>query len=178
MAQYPNYYPNNNMQQMYMGYTPVMTPQQRYPQMEQQYPQFPQQIQFQPQQAMPQQIMGLNGRYVDDFNTLSANDVPMDGNGAIFIKKDKSEIQLKNWTANGTIATTCFKPITEQNFENNINMPQINLNGLYEDMRALRGEIAERFDRLEKSMTNSTNHTTNSMAKTSVSKTKKETEAE
>ncbi len=175
MAQYPNYYPNNNMQQMYMGYTPMTTVQQ-YPQ----YPQqaIPQQSQFQPQQTIPQQIIGLNGRYVDDFNTLSANDVPMDGNGAIFIKKDKSEIQLKNWTANGTIATTCFKPITEQNFENNINMPQINLNGLYEDMRALRGEIAERFDRLEKSMTNSTNHTTNSMAKTSVSKIKKETEAE
>ena len=175
MAQYPNYYPNNNMQQMYMGYTPMTTVQQ-YPQYLQQA--IPQQSQFQPQQTIPQQIIGLNGRYVDDFNTLSANDVPMDGNGAIFIKKDKSEIQLKNWTANGTIATTCFKPITEQNFENNINMPQINLNGLYEDMRALRGEIAERFDRLEKSMTNSTNHTTNSMAKTSVSKIKKETEAE
>lgn len=176
MAQYPNYYPNNNMQQMYMGYTPVMTPQQRYPQMEQQYPQFPQQTQFQ-QQVMPQQIMGLNGRYVDDFSTLSANDVPMDGNGAIFIKKDKSEIQLKNWTANGTIATTHFKPVTEQGTESNINMSQINLNGLYEDMRALRGEIAERFDRLEKSMINSTIPTINSTTKATVSKIKKETEA-
>ena len=170
MAQYPNYYPNNNMQQMYMGYTPMTTVQQ--------YPQYPQQSQFQPQQTIPQQIIGLNGRYVDDFNTLSANDVPMDGNGAIFIKKDKSEIQLKNWTANGTIATTHFKPVTEQGIESNINMSQINLNGLYEDMRALRGEITERFDRLEKSMINSTIPTTNSMAKTSVSKIKKETEAE
>lgn len=144
MAQYPNYYPNNNMQQMYMGYTPMTTVQQ--------YPQYPQQSQFQSQQTIPQQIIGLNGRYVDDFNTLSANDVPMDGNGAIFIKKDKSEIQLKNWTANGTITTTLFKPVIGQNIENNTNISQISLNSLYEDMQALREEITERFDRLEKSM--------------------------
>lgn len=163
MAQYPNYYPNNNMQQMYMGYTPMTTVQQ--------YPQYPQQSQFQSQQTIPQQIIGLNGRYVDDFNTLSANDVPMDGNGAIFIKKDKSEIQLKNWTANGTITTTLFKPVIGQNIENNTNISQISLNSLYEDMQALREEITERFDRLEKSMVIPKN---DSVIKTNVSKNKKE----
>ena len=88
--------------------------------MEQQYPQFSQQNYVQPTQmaGANQQQIGLNGRIIDDFNILSANDVPMDGNGAIFIKKDGSEIQLRNWTANGTIQTTSYKPILDSNSEN------------------------------------------------------------
>lgn len=171
MQPYPNFYPNNQMPMYSQGYNPIMNAQQRLAQMERQYPQFAQQGQFQPQMQQVQQFSGLNGRIVDDFNILSANDVPMDGNGAIFIKKDGSEIQLRNWTANGTIQTTSYKPILEPNSENSTNIPQIDLNGLYEDVRALKGEISERFDRLEKSMTNST-------TKSSSSRTKKEADSE
>lgn len=169
MGPYQNYYPNNQMPMYSQGYNPMMNAQQRLAQMEQQYPQFAGQNYMQPTQmsGAGQQQFGLNGRIVDDFNILSANDVPMDGNGAVFIKKDGSEIQLRNWTANGTIQTTSYKPILEQNSENGANIPQMDLNGLYEDVRALRGEISERFDRLEKSMTNSS-------TKTISSKTKKE----
>uniref|UniRef100_A0AAU8B8G5 Uncharacterized protein n=1 Tax=Dulem virus 39 TaxID=3145757 RepID=A0AAU8B8G5_9CAUD len=171
MGPYQSFYPNNQIPMYSQGYNPMMNAQQRLAQMEQQYPQFAGQGQFQPQMQQTQQFSGLNGRIVDDFNTLSANDVPMDGNGAIFIKKDGSEIQLRNWTANGTIQTTSYKPILEPNPENGTNIPQMDLNGLYEDVRALRVEISERFDRLEKSMTNST-------AKSSSSKTKKEADSE
>lgn len=167
MSTYPNYFPNQN--QMYQqNFNPMMAAQQRLMQMEQQYPQFVPQNQF---QAPMQQVIGLNGRFVDDFNIISANDVPMDGNGAIFIKKDGSEIQLRNWTANGTIQTTSYKPILEPDPSNGTNIPQIDLNGLYEDVRAIRGEISERFDRLEKSMSGSTN-------KGSAQKAKKEADAE
>lgn len=105
----------------------------------------------------------LNARVVDDFNTLNANDVPMDGNGAIFMKRDASEIQWRNWAANGTIVTTPYKPIVE-NKESIKDTPTMNLNTLYEDVKALRQEISERFDRLEKSMTN-TNKQNNSKPK-------------
>lgn len=154
MGPYQNYYPNNQMPMYSQGYNPMINAQQRLAQMEQQYPQFAQQNYMQPTQmsGANQQQFGLNGRIVDDFNTLSANDVPMDGNGAIFIKKDGSEIQLRNWTANGTIQTTSYKPILDTNSEKGANIPQVDLNGLYEDVKALRGEISERFDRLEKSM--------------------------
>lgn len=171
MQPYQSFYPNNQMPMYSQGYNPMMNAQQRLTQMEQQYPQFAQQAQFQPQMQQAQQFSGLNGRIVDDFNILSANDVPMDGNGAIFVKKDGSEIQLRNWTANGTIQTTSYKPILEPNSKNSTNIQQMDLNGLYEDVKALRGEISERFDRLEKSMTNST-------IKSSSSRTKKEADSE
>lgn len=170
MGPYQNYYPNNQIPMYSQGYNPMINAQQRLAQMEQQYPQFAQQNYMQPTQmsGANQQQVGLNGKIVDDFNALSANDVPMDGNGAIFIKKDGSEIQLRNWTANGTIQTTSYKPILEQNSENGTNIPQMDLNGLYEDVRALRGEISERFDRLEKSMSNSATKPSNSRTKKEV----------
>lgn len=172
MGPYQNYYPNNQMPMYLQGYNPMMNAQQRLAQMEQQYPQFTQPNYLQgTQMSLSNQQSALNGRIVDDFNILSANDVPMDGNGAIFIKKDGSEIQLRNWTANGTIQTTSYKPILEPNSEKGTNIPQMDLNGLYEDVRALRGEISERFDRLEKSMTNST-------IKSSTSRAKKEADSE
>ncbi len=155
MANYPSYYPNN---QMGMYQSPVYNPQyQNYQSYQPQYQQnmLPTQMSGTPQQQVQQMPVGLNGRFVDDFSTLNANDVPMDGNGAVFIKRDASEIQWRNWAANGTIVTTSYKPILEQNNQEGTNIPQMDLNTLYEDVKALRGEITERFDRLEKSMANS-----------------------
>lgn len=72
-----------------------------------------QQMNLQNQQVQPMQR--LNGRIVDDFNIITANDVPMDATGALFIKSDGTEIQRKVWTSNGTIATSRFKLVlTEQ----------------------------------------------------------------
>ncbi len=148
MANYPSYYPNNQMptyQPMYGNQFQNFQPPYQQQNMVQTQMQAPQQ-QF---QQMP---VGLNGRIVDDFSVLNANDVPMDGNGAVFIKRDASEIQWRNWAANGTIVTTSYKPILEQNNKEGTNIPQMDFNGLYEDVKALRGEITERFDRLEKSI--------------------------
>ena len=59
---------------------------------------------------------GILTKTVDDFNYITANDVPMDGNGAIFIKKDGSEIQRRVWTAQGNIIVTSYLPqIATQN---------------------------------------------------------------
>ncbi len=147
MANYPSYYPNNQMptyQPMYgnqfQNFQPPYQQNMAQPQMQA------------PQQQFQQMPVGLNGRIVDDFSTLNANDVPMDGNGAVFIKRDASEIQWRNWAANGTIVTTSYKPILEQKNQDGTNIPKMDFNGLYEDVKALRGEITERFDRLEKSI--------------------------
>lgn len=114
--------------------------------------QYQQNFQPQVQQVQQQQSVGLNCRIVDDFNSIVANDVPMDGNGAFFVKRDGSEVQHRNWAANGTIVTTPYKPVQPENQSEGANMPQMDFNGLNEDVRALREDILARLDSIEKSM--------------------------
>ena len=71
----------------------------------------------QPQQQAQQN--GLITKVVKDFDVITANDVPMDGNGAMFIKSDGSEIQVRRWASDGKITPTVYKPeITSQNGQN------------------------------------------------------------
>ena len=144
-------YPNFN-QPMSNPYTDRMAQLQNYQQSLQQ-PQIPQ-----------NQPQGLIGKAVNDFAEITANDVPMNGVSAIFPKTDLSEIQLRTWAANGTIQTITYKPILEQNQAEGTNIPQNDFTALNEDVRALREEISDRFDRLEKSM-GGTSTKTNSRAK-------------
>jgi hypothetical protein len=98
----------------------------------------------QPQQNYP----GLFGRIVDDFNLITANDVPMNGGGAVFIKKDGSEIQIRSWTANGTIATTSYAPILEpNNAEANISTPS-ETELKFGELATLIGNVSEKVDSL------------------------------
>ena len=171
MANYPNYYPNNQMN----GYQPMYGQQYQnfQPPYQQNMPQT--QPQMQVPQQQPQQTSGMNALVVDDFSLLSANDVPMDGSGAVFIKRDGSEIQWRRWGNMGNIEMTSYKPILEQNNKEGTNIPKMDLNMLYEDVKSLREEISERFDRLEKSMTGPS---IKSSARSSNSRTKKEADAE
>lgn len=101
-----------NNQMMY-GYNPaLMNQQNRLMQLEQQYQQYQQ-----PQQ-MYQQSIGLSGRVIDDISTVNANEVPMNGELAFFPKRDMSEIYVRNWNADGSIKTTRFKPILDENQSN------------------------------------------------------------
>ena len=63
------------------------------------------------QQAMPQQIVGINGRIVQAVENINPNEVPMDGSVAFFPKQDLTEIYAKSWNADGTIRTLTFKPV-------------------------------------------------------------------
>lgn len=101
-----------------------------------------------------QQPQGLIGKVVNDVSMVSPNDVPMDGNVALFPKSDMSEIYCKQWKQDGTIQTVVYRPYIEQDKEQIANMPQNDFTALNEDMKALRTEITERFDRLEKSWGN------------------------
>ena len=76
-----------------------------------QQPLVPTQMSGANQQAMPQQIVGINGRIVQAVETINPNEVPMDGSVAFFPKQDLTEIYAKSWNADGTIRTLTFKPI-------------------------------------------------------------------
>ena len=88
----------------------------------------------------------------DLFNAIVANDVPMDGNGAIFVDRNGAEMQWRNWTPNGTIQTIVYKPVQPENQSEATNIPQMDFNALNEDVRALREDIMARLDSIEKSV--------------------------
>lgn len=91
----PNYY----NQYMTQNYNPVMAPTPRYVQ--------PEQYQQNYQQSM------LVGRVTDDTNTITANEIPMDGRFALFPKSDMSEIIAKKWSPDGNIITISYKAQTD-----------------------------------------------------------------
>lgn len=123
---------------------------------------------FQPQIQQPQpqqQTTGLVGRVVNDFSEVKADDVPMNGTPAIFIKGDMSEIEVRIWGNDGLIHPTPYKPILEQNQSEGTNIPQMDFNALNEDVRALREDIKGVREMIEKSMTVPTPKTTSSRGK-------------
>lgn len=145
MQTYPNYSMNN--------YSPYQMPiYQQYPQQmaQQQYMDRMAQLQSMQQSLQTQPntpvIPGLTGRVVEDFNVITANDVPMDGNGAIFIKSDGSEIQVRNWTAQGTISTSRFKPFLDSQTENTVPREE---KGTDEHFQALVAAFMDRFDGID-----------------------------
>ena len=64
--------------------------------------------------TQPMQTVGISGRYVNDFSEINASDIPMNS-PAIFAKADKSEIQLREWNANGQITTKVYKTVVPRN---------------------------------------------------------------
>lgn len=155
MQAYQTFCPTPQMNQpiMYPNYSqPMANPYMDRMAQLQQYQQGLQQPVQQSTIQSQQQPIGLNCRVVDDFNSITANDVPMDGNGAVFMKRDGSEMQWRNWAANGTIVTTPYKPILEQNQTEGTNMPQNDFTALNEDVRALREDIKGVREMIEKSM--------------------------
>ena len=110
----------NNPYQVPMMNNPYMQPQNPYMdrmnflqnyQQNLQQPLVPTSMSGANQQAMPQQIVGINGRIVQAVETINPNEVPMDGSVAFFPKQDLTEIYAKSWNADGTIRTLTFKPV-------------------------------------------------------------------
>lgn len=97
------------------------------------------------------------GKIVDNFDSVTANDVPMNGQPATFIKNDGSEIQVRVWTANGTIATTRYMPYSEPKKEDAENVSSDSLKSLYDDFQDFKEQIISRFDRLDKSVSGKSN---------------------
>lgn len=149
MSNYPpfSYQPQQMNNQYQNGYQPIQNP--YMAQMGQYQQNFQPQVQ---QQQVQQQSAGLVGRVVNDFSEVKADDVPMNGTPAIFIKNDMSEIEVRVWGNDGLIHPTPYKPILEQKQQEDTNTPQMDFNALNEDVRALREDILARLDSIEKSV--------------------------
>lgn len=149
MSTYPPYsFQQPQMNPYQNSYQPMQNP--YMAQMGQYQPQIQPQAQ-QLQQPQQQQTQGLICKPVVDASNVSPNDVPMDGNAAVFPKNDFSEIYVKSWTPNGTIQTIVYKPVQPEN-QSEANIPQMDFNTLNEDVRALREDIMARLDSIEKSV--------------------------
>lgn len=170
MANYPAYYPNNQVP----NYQPLYG--QQYQNFQPPYQQNLAQSQMQvPQQQFQQMPVGINGKVVPSVENITANDVPMDGSVAFFPRQDMTEIYAKSWNSDGTIRTIVFKPVLDGN-PNNLPQNEEKLKiGLSEDVTEAFmkrfDDIADRIEKLEKSMTTPT-------TKSSGSRAKKEADAE
>lgn len=153
MSAYPNFWAPQQTPNQYQNFQPMQNPYMDRMSQLQQYQQnlqMPQQIPAIQQTVQP---IGLVGRPVNDFSEIKADDVPMNGTPAIFIKNDMSEIEVRVWCKDGLIRPTSYKPVLEQSQVETTNTPQMDFNALNEDMKALREDIIARLDRLEQSMT-------------------------
>ncbi len=171
MNPYQNYYPQmNNYGQQYNPQQPYMD---RLAGL-QQYQQTLQQPQMAgTQMSLPNQPIGLNGKMVDTVEQITANDVPMDGSVAIFPKKDMSEIYLKSWTPNGTIATVVFKPALDEQTNSVSAQPEMKI-GMDNEVTEV---FMQRFDELKTKLEELEQSMTKPMTKTTTSRIKKESES-
>lgn len=164
MAQYPTYsFQQPQMNPYQNSYQPMQNP--YMAQMGQYQQNFQPQVQ-QIQQTQQQQAQGLICKPVVDASNVSPNDVPMDGNAAVFPKNDFSEIYVKSWTPNGTIQTIVYKPIQPENQSENTNIPQMDFNALNDGIMALGNNIIDRIDKLEKFFDNSVSKTAKASTRT------------
>lgn len=106
MAYYPQQY--QPQQQMYGSNYGNF---QQYPQQYQSNTQSFQQFQSPYSSNMGIVNAGIPGKFVNDFTEIMPNEIPMDGSGAIFVKKDLTEINVRSWMADGTISNIVFKAV-------------------------------------------------------------------
>ena len=71
-----------------------------------------------PAQTPVSNQMSALGKMVDSINVVKATDIPMDGNAYYFPKADGTEVYCKQWLQNGTTRILTFKPVFEDNPNN------------------------------------------------------------
>lgn len=125
-----------NQQQMYQN--PAMNNQYQLPAMQ--------------QYAANLQQTVIQGKYISKIEDITANDVPMSGESAIFPMSDASKIYLKKWNSNGTISTVEFCPITNEKELNDKSINELNKIDLK--------PITERLDGIEDMLNKLTNKRT------------------
>lgn len=113
-----------------------------------------------PQQSQPsypygniyqQNMSGIAGRCVADFNEITASEIPMDGRSAIFPKSDMSEIVVKNWASDGTIRTMAFKPVlTPQANTSTLDATKADSDAFGEVLRGIQSDIKTLADKIDK----------------------------
>lgn len=161
-------YPNYSMQMNNPYNMPMQNPYQQRMDFLQNYQQS---LQQPIQQQIPQanQQMNVIGKIVDSVDAVKAMDIPMDGAMYYFPKADGTEVYGKRWIVNeGRTRILSFKPVLETEPDN---LPQTEEKMKFDLSDASTTAFMERFDSLEKQINDLM---TKSMAKTPISKTKKE----
>lgn len=132
-----------NNQNYYGGYTPMF-----------QQSQFQNQLQSQPSQMQASILSpGVSGRVIDDISTVSASEVPMNGEQAVFIMRDGSSVYTKRWLANGNIATTQYLPQTNASDIGVNNLAVGDVEGKFEPIYERLQAIEEKLDVIAKPAT-------------------------
>lgn len=120
------------------------------PYLSQNFMQMNQNVSQNPQPAMASSA--IVGRNVADFSEINANDVPMDGRMAVFLKNDRSEIQIREWSPNGQIVSTSYLPqIDEKDTKTSIS-PQDSQKSKFDAKTEVLEPLFERLSRLEEKL--------------------------
>ena len=112
--------------------------------------------------------IGISGKYVNDFAEVMASDVPMGGQPSVFIKNDRSELQMREWSPNGQIITTLYKPYIEPKHDEISNVSATVQQPLFDANTDIIEPIFERISALEDKL--------DKLIKPSTSRAKKEGE--
>lgn len=154
----PQPFINPNYFNQYPQYQPMYQP---APQMSQPYMDRLSQLQAQAQQIQAAPMPTGNqfapiGKVVESIDIVKATDIPMDGNAYYFPKADGSEIFSKRWMLNGTTQILSYKPVLEAQTNisppNNLNTENKALEGLTEAFMKRFDELAEKIEKVEKSI--------------------------
>lgn len=129
---------------MYNNYNPYMY-QQQIPYQQQTQNSFP--VTQPVTQAPMTNTNTINGRFVNDFNEIKADEIPMNGSKSVFIKGDLSEVAVKCWNNNGTIDTSIYQLKQEEQPKIDV-FTRVDLELLEEKI----SKLETRFNRIEKSI--------------------------
>lgn len=99
---------------------------------------------YQAQMTQPMQS-SIAGRQVNNFAEIVANDVPLNGQIAVFPKSDLSEVQIKRWGSDGMIITNTYRVCDAPVEPQQLTEPQPDLleviNGRFDELKSLIDEI-------------------------------------
>lgn len=112
--------------------------------------------QYQPitnQSQMPTNQPTLIGKIVDKDTDITVNDVPMNGQAAIFPSRDLSQIETRFWNADGTISKVVYLPKIDPKDDKTENSAPNGFESLNDRFNELEKAFNERFDKLESAIT-------------------------
>lgn len=119
--------------------------------------------QFRPPYQMPQQVpeQQMYGKIIQSVDSITPNDVPMDGNTAFFPLHDMSAIYAKSWQPDGTIRTRLYKAVLDADVNNlppNAERAKIDLSEEATEVFMKRfDELVGKIDRLEQELSKKRN---------------------
>lgn len=87
-------------------------------------------------------------RFVNSFNEIQVNEIPMDGKYALFAKNDMSEIQARAWNSNGTINILEYSLKQTQQAISTDNVPQEDKKDEYAPILGEIKALSEKIDKL------------------------------